>query len=809
MSHKSISFAALLCAANLYAQVSIHGTVQDPQGKQVDGATLVLYRQGTTAPLAQTRSGSGEFVFADVAEGEYLLEVAADGFRRASLLVASSKAVEVRLQVAGVHQRVVVTAEGAPQTIDQVSKAASVIGADEIAQRNEYSLYETLRDTPGLLIRNLGGPGQGTSVRMRGLRADATAVLIDGLRFRDSASISGDSASFLSNLNVISLDRVEVLRGSGSSLYGTNAVGGTINVVSDPGGGAFHGGIQTEGGTLGLMRGRATGSGGLRDNRFTYSGGVMHLNVLDGVDGDDATRSTGLQGFGRYLVRQSASVTGRILFSDDFLQSNLSPTTSGLPAANIPATTIIPAIPLPADQVARSAAGLSITPGNATFLPGRNDPDSRRSSRFWTGALVYRQALHPMAEWVTSLQRVHTNRFSMNGPGGAGFQPVTSNYSQFVGDIDTVDTKILWRPRTWNSFTAGYEFEREGYLNLDDNRVNGPGAVRTRTVAEQRSHAAYFANQITLAQQRLQISVSGRAQHFSLDKPQFVYSGAVNNYERVQAVTPPRALTGDVAISYFVPRSGTKIRAHGGNSYRAPGLYERYGTGFFYNSVLNAVAFSPYGDPRLSPDRYNSVDGGVDQYLLGDRVRLSGTYFYTRTVQTTQFDSSANIVRPGFDLFGRNSGYYNGAGGSARGTEWTAEMRPVRGTLLRTSYSYVNADTSQDSTVRGVWSALGVPAHSFVALVHQQLGRKTDVTFDLYRSSSYYGPLFAGTRTRAYEFSGVTKMDVVLNRILWSGEKYSLRAYGKVDNLLHQRYFENGFLAPGATMLTGLQVLFQ
>jgi hypothetical protein len=108
-----------------------------------------------------------------------------------------------------------------------------------------------------------------------------------------------------------------------------------------------------------------------------------------------------------------------------------------------------------------------------------------------------------------------------------------------------------------------------------------------------------------------------------------------------------------------------------------------------------------------------------------------------------------------------------------------------------------------------VWSALGVPAHSFMAMVNRQFGRKTDVTADLYRSSNYYGPLFAGSRTRAYEFDGVTKLDIVVSHMVWTGEKVSLKAYAKVDNVLNQRYYENGFQAVRGTMLTGLQVLFK
>jgi len=792
MSHQSIfSFAALICAAALHAQSPVRGTVQDPQGKPVDGAELVLYRPGASTPIAQSRSMNGEFILLENGAGEYLLQVSADGFRRASLNIEAGKSAGVKLQVAGIDQRVVVTAEGAAQTIDQVSKAANVIGSEEISQRNEYSLSESLRDTPGLLVRNLGGPGQATSVRMRGLRADATAVLIDGLRFRDAATLQGDASAFLSALNVINFDRVEVMRGSGSSLYGTNAVGGTVNVVTDAGGGSTHGAIQMEGGMLGLLRGRANIAGGVRNNKLTYSAGLLHLNVMSGVDGDDRARNTGLQTFTKYSFGAASSLSGRVMFSDDFVQPNVSPTTSGIPASNIPPTTIVPAIP------------------NVTFIPSRNDSDNHRTSRFWTGALIFRQSLAPTAEWVTSYQHVHTNRFFRNGPAGPGFQPTVSNVSQFRGDIDSVDTKILWRPAQWYSLAGGYEFENEGYLNLDDNRLPPPQTVSTRTEAAQRSNAVYFANQMTLAQQRLQISLSGRAQNFHLDQPHFVYSGAANNYWRVPVTSPPRALTGDAALSYFMPKSGTKLRAHGGNSYRAPALYERFGSGFFYDSIGNAVVFSPYGDPRLSPDRYNSVDGGIDQYFLRDTVRFSGTYFYTRIVQITQFDSAGNVVKPGSDPFGRTSGYYNGAGGISRGVELTTEVRPSRSTLFRASYAYVNADTDQDSAVRGFYSALSIPAHSVNAFVNQRLGRKTDVTVDLYHASDYYNSLSAAGRARAYLYSGVTKMDIVVNREVWSGEKHTLKAYAKVDNVFNQRFYENGFQAPRCTFLTGIQVLFK
>jgi iron complex outermembrane receptor protein len=121
-------------------------------------------------------------------------------------------------------------------------------------------------------------------------------------------------------------------------------------------------------------------------------------------------------------------------------------------------------------------------------------------------------------------------------------------------------------------------------------------------------------------------------------------------------VSPPKALTADVSISYFANTSGTKLRAHAGNAYRAPSLFERFRGGFFNDFVTGQPVFSAYGDPFLSPDRYNSIDGGLDQYLWGDRVRISATYFYTRGVTITALDLGTTI-QFATDPYGRTSGY--------------------------------------------------------------------------------------------------------------------------------------------------------
>ena len=258
-----------------------------------------------------------------------------------------------------------------------------------------------------------------------------------------------------------------------------------------------------------------------------------------------------------------------------------------------------------------------------------------------------------------------------------------------------------------------------------------------------------------------------------------------------------------------MPKSGTKLRAHGGNSYRAPSLYERVGSGFFFNPTTAVVAFTPYGDPRLSPDRYNSFDAGVDQYFAANKVRLSATYFYTRIVQITQFDSSAVVVSARTDPFGRTSGYFNGAGGISRGAELSAEAHPFRSTILNTSYTYTNSNTDQDVTVRGFFKAFTIVPHMFTFMVNQQLGKKTSVTVDLYQASSYFNSLFAAGRSRAYQYPSLTKLDAVVSHVLWTRESQKLSLYGKLDNLLNREYYENGFRSPKLTGVVGMKLNFR
>ncbi len=802
----------VFCMAAHLAAATLKGKIEDKQGGAIPGARLHLYRQDNNFAIDSSSNDSGTYSFENLAPGNYILNIAKDEFRSAVINVHidqanTARSLNATLQIAGVNQTVVVTAANAAQTLNEVSKALTVVSKEEIDDRNDYALSEVLRTTPGVQILNSGGPGQNTSMRIRGLRPDATAFLIDGLRFRDASTVQGDASSFLSALNVVDPGRIEILRGSGSSLYGTNAAGGAVNIVTGQGGGPAHGQLQAEGGNLGLFRGRGNLAGGALGDRLKYSAGLLHLNVASGVDGQDANRSTGLQGFLRYDFTPRISLSGRLWGSDDFVQLNNSPTTSGIPSANLPPAGVIQAIPLSTAGQQVVLAGGRPNFGSATYVPAINDPDSRRTSRFLNSAFIFRQILAPRFSWQTSYQRVHTDRVYENGPIGVGFQPIARSYGNYVGDIDTADIRGISQLTSWLSLTGGYEFERDHYFDHQDDNAPNPGRVIELTNAQQYSQAAYFASQMAFLHRQLQVSVSGRAQFFQLSRPDFQYSGVLNPYANVPLPNPPHALTGDISVAYFTSRSNTKLRAHFGNAFRAPSLYERFGAGFYNNPVSGQVIFSPYGNPGLAPDRYNSFDAGIDQYLFGTRLLASSTFFYSRAVNLTAFDFSG-VLDPATDPYGRSSGYLNGSGGLSRGAEVAIKARPTRSLSVSGSYTYTNANTDRDILIPRFYRVAGVPKHVVTAVATNQWTRRLTTTVDLYHYSSNYSAFSANFEPRPFRFPGFTKTGLVASYRFWDRETKSARAYARVDNLFNRHYYELGFLAPGATFVTGLAYSF-
>ena len=172
-------------------------------------------------------------------------------------------------------QQVVVTATRVPTPVAQVASSISVVTAADIEARQQRTFADVLKDLPGLNVVQTGGPGGVTSVFMRGTNSNHTKVLVDGIDISDPSNSTG--AFDFGQLLTQDIERVEVLRGPQSGLYGSDAIGGVINIITKSGEGPAKLTGALEGGSFDTFNQAATVSGS--QDAFHYSASVSHYHA--------------------------------------------------------------------------------------------------------------------------------------------------------------------------------------------------------------------------------------------------------------------------------------------------------------------------------------------------------------------------------------------------------------------------------------------------------------------------------------------------------------------------------------------------
>jgi len=168
---------------------------------------------------------------------------------------------------------VVVTATRIPTPKLDVASSITLITAKDIAIKQEQTLPDVLKDAPGLNVVQTGGAGGQTSVFMRGTDSNHVKVLVDGIDVSDPSS-PNDAFNF-SQLLTPDIERVEILRGPQSGLYGSDAIGGVINVVTKAGEGPLEVTAGLEGGSFGAFNQNAGVSGST--GPFHYAANIEHF----------------------------------------------------------------------------------------------------------------------------------------------------------------------------------------------------------------------------------------------------------------------------------------------------------------------------------------------------------------------------------------------------------------------------------------------------------------------------------------------------------------------------------------------------
>ena len=143
----------------------------------------------------------------------------------------------------------VVTPTRLPTPESEVGSSITVITSEEIERKQERTLPDALKDVPGLNVVQTGGPGGTTSVFIRGANSNQTKVFIDGIDATDPATGTFNFEHVLT----WDIDRVEIERGPQSGLYGADAIGGVVNIITKTGSGPAQVGGSIEGGSFGTF----------------------------------------------------------------------------------------------------------------------------------------------------------------------------------------------------------------------------------------------------------------------------------------------------------------------------------------------------------------------------------------------------------------------------------------------------------------------------------------------------------------------------------------------------------------------------
>lgn len=221
----------------------------------------------------------------------------------------------VARRAAGVEE-IVVAATRTPQNLDRIGSSISIITREDIETAQAVAVSDLISRTPGVSFSRNGGIGGTTSLRIRGAETDQSIVIIDGVKLNDPSS-TGGGYNF-ANLLTGDIERIEILRGAQSTLWGSQAIGGVVNIVSAQPTKPFEATGDIEGGS------RNTGSGligvGGATGRVTWRVAGTYFTE-DGISAfingreDDGYHHAGASGRLRYEITDDIGIDLRGVYS--------------------------------------------------------------------------------------------------------------------------------------------------------------------------------------------------------------------------------------------------------------------------------------------------------------------------------------------------------------------------------------------------------------------------------------------------------------------------------------------------------------
>jgi vitamin B12 transporter len=591
------------------ADAHINGHLTDPSGAGVGGVrvTAQLENAGDAPVWSATSSTDGAYDLS-VPPGRYRVHFSRDTFAPRDVTVevapGETRTLNFRMELQPLSDQVLVTAEAEPISAQQSPAPNSIVGREEIEQRQSVFFPDLLIYTPGVAFGRTG-PNGTASIFLDGGNSNFTKVLVDGT----SINPPGGAVDF-SILTTDNVDKVEIVRGAESAIYGTDAVSGVVQLISHRGSTvvpAFS--IFSEGGSFSSYRGGGQISG--MAGHFDYAGAASYLQTGSEYPNSDFINRTLSGNFG-YAI----SDTNQLRLT---LRNNSGD--AGIPG-EIGFT--------PPSLHQRYNQELFSANARWDFATGTHWQNELMGAEAYT----QQHSFNPTQSFYATDPNAFCPQTNPSAVATAEFCDYVydSLYSYNVASVTAQTTYSIQK----FAATAGYQYTVE----------NGSIYYLPQPHVRRNNQAGYLDFRY-LPMSRLAFDFGARAED--------------NGYYGTRVV--PRV--GGTAFLRFGKGfwGDTQLRMFYGQGIKEPRFDQTYGT-----DVCDP------GNPNLKPEASKNWSAGLDQKLNGDRIKLSANYFYYRFYDIVSFGEATGPAGCPFfgTYFNTDLAFSRGTNvsGELRATKW-------------------------------------------------------------------------------------------------------------------------------------------
>ena len=564
----------------------------------------------------------------------------------ATLTLAAFAAASAHADEAIVTEELLITGGIEPIPTKEVASSYTIVTAEEIETFQYQDITDALRSVPGLHVVPSGSRGTVTSAFTRGANSNQTLVLVNGMPINDPSSPGG--AANLAGIPLDNVERIEVVRGPQSSLYGSQALGGVVNIVTKSGTSEPRSTLRIEGGTLGTLNTYASTGGrfGATDyflslSRENTDGNDITPTRLRDARGSEDDGTETLSASGRIATTFNEQVSGSVFlqYTDAEADTDADGSTAGF--------------------VSVYQNFDSIFESRRLFLSGD------LSGRFLDG------------KWRPRLSAGYTAQKSDStddpDAGGSVFLDRASNEGTTLRFA--LDNAFDLTPEHLVTFGGSYtrdEFESNGFRDL------GGFIIDLNSDAETDAFAVYAGDHMTFGE-RFFATLSTR-----YDVPDDIED----------------RFTFTVAPGYYHPETDMRVTFSYGTGFKTPSLYQRFG--FDVNTFGGFPSGVYTGNPDLKPEKSTGWEIGVEQGFLDGKATAGATWF------DMEIEDAISIVFTG----GGNSTAVNVDEFDTKGLETFIEFNPYAELTARIDYTLtiLKSDSFTTTMIRRPRHQVGLTA---------------------------------------------------------------------------------------------------